>query len=90
MAMYSFVTTLREAKFCGVPSCVFDKLGCAASEKVRGTLVYNNDIHNLDGDRRTDTRSLLMAFELSCLGALNHKDDYDGPFQTLIVQLCRL
>jgi hypothetical protein len=23
----------REAKFCGVLSCVFDKLGCAAGEK---------------------------------------------------------
>jgi hypothetical protein len=33
MAMYSFVHPFREAKFCGVPSCVFDKLGCAAGEK---------------------------------------------------------
>jgi hypothetical protein len=33
MAMYSFVPPFREAKFCGVPSCVFDKLGCAAGEK---------------------------------------------------------
>jgi hypothetical protein len=33
MAMYSFVPAFREAKFCGVPSCVFDKLGCAAGEK---------------------------------------------------------
>jgi hypothetical protein len=32
MAMYSFVHPFREAKFCDVPSCVFDKLGCAAGE----------------------------------------------------------
>jgi hypothetical protein len=33
MAMYSFVPPFREATFCGVPSCVFDKLGCATGEK---------------------------------------------------------
>jgi hypothetical protein len=33
MAMYSFVSPFRQAKFCGVPSCVFDKSGCAAGEK---------------------------------------------------------
>jgi hypothetical protein len=31
--MYSFVPLFREAKFCGVPPCVFGKLGCAAGEK---------------------------------------------------------
>jgi hypothetical protein len=33
MAMYSLVPPFREAKFCGVPSCAFDKLGSAAGEK---------------------------------------------------------
>jgi hypothetical protein len=33
MAMYSFLSPFREAKFCGVPSCVFDELGCATGEK---------------------------------------------------------
>jgi hypothetical protein len=33
MAIYSFVPPFRKVKFCGVPSCVFDKLGCAAGEK---------------------------------------------------------
>jgi hypothetical protein len=33
MAMYSFVPPFRKAKFCGVPSCVFEKLGCAAGEE---------------------------------------------------------
>jgi hypothetical protein len=33
MVMYSFVPLFREAKCCGVPSCAFDKLGCAAGEK---------------------------------------------------------
>jgi hypothetical protein len=33
MVMYNFVHPFREAKFCGVPSCVFDKLGCAAGDK---------------------------------------------------------
>jgi hypothetical protein len=32
MAMHSFILPFREAKFCGVPSCVFDKLVCAAGE----------------------------------------------------------
>jgi hypothetical protein len=39
VVMYSFVPSFREAKFCGVPSCVFDKLGCAAGEKGCGTLI---------------------------------------------------
>jgi hypothetical protein len=34
MVMYNFLPPFREAKFCGVPSCVFDKLGCAAGEKM--------------------------------------------------------
>jgi hypothetical protein len=33
MAMYSFVPPFRQATFCGVPSCVFDKSVCAAGEK---------------------------------------------------------
>jgi hypothetical protein len=40
MAMYSFAPPFREEKFCDVPSCVFDKLGCATSEKYCGTLLY--------------------------------------------------
>jgi hypothetical protein len=38
MAVYSFVPPFREATVCGVPSCVFDKLGGAAGEKGCGTL----------------------------------------------------
>jgi hypothetical protein len=33
MVMYSFVPPFREATFCGVSSCVFDKLWCATGEK---------------------------------------------------------
>jgi hypothetical protein len=33
MAMYSFVPPFSEATLCGVPSCIFDKSGCAAGEK---------------------------------------------------------
>jgi hypothetical protein len=33
MAMYSFVPPFGEAKFCGVSSRIFDKLGCAAAKK---------------------------------------------------------
>jgi hypothetical protein len=42
MTMYSFVPPFREATFCGVPLCVFDKLGCAAGgRRWRNTnLVY--------------------------------------------------
>jgi hypothetical protein len=40
MVMYSFVRPFREAKFWGVPSCVFDELGCAPGEKMlRNTAV---------------------------------------------------
>jgi hypothetical protein len=43
MAMYSFVSPFREAKFCGVPSYIFDKLGCAAGEKyLRNTAISNS------------------------------------------------
>jgi hypothetical protein len=44
MDMYSFVPPFREAKFCGVPSCVFDNLGCAAGEKCCGTLHYTKEL----------------------------------------------
>jgi hypothetical protein len=38
--IYIFIVPpFREATFCGVPSCVFEKSGCAAGEKVCGTLV---------------------------------------------------
>jgi hypothetical protein len=30
----SFIPPFHEVKFCGVPSCVFDKLGCAACEEI--------------------------------------------------------
>jgi hypothetical protein len=41
MVMYNFVTPFREAKFCGVASCVYDKLGCAADEKwLRNTVLH--------------------------------------------------
>jgi hypothetical protein len=33
MVIYSFVPPFREATFRGVPSCVFEKSGCAAGEK---------------------------------------------------------
>jgi hypothetical protein len=45
MTMYSFVPPFREAKFCGVSSCVFDKLGCAASEK----RLWNTGLSDIPG-----------------------------------------
>jgi hypothetical protein len=43
MAMYIFVLPFHEATFCGVPSCVFDKSGCAACEKrFRNTAIEEN------------------------------------------------
>jgi hypothetical protein len=33
MVMYNIVPPFCESRFCGVPSCVFDKLWCAAGEK---------------------------------------------------------
>jgi hypothetical protein len=50
MAMYTFVPRFREAKFCGVPSCVFDKSGYAAGEKS----LRNTDLD----DRRTVHKQL--------------------------------
>jgi hypothetical protein len=38
------VPSFREAKFCGVASCVFDKLGCAAGKNVCGTLLQGTRI----------------------------------------------
>jgi hypothetical protein len=47
MAMYSFEPRFCEAKFCGVPSCVFDKLGCAAGEKsLWNTAINNSSTHH--------------------------------------------
>jgi hypothetical protein len=47
MAMYSYAPPFREAKFCGVPSRVFDKLGCAASEKrLRNTVLDRLSTHD--------------------------------------------
>jgi hypothetical protein len=44
MTMHSFVPPFLEAKFCDVPSCVFDKLGCAAGEKrLRNSGLYNDE-----------------------------------------------
>jgi hypothetical protein len=55
-AMYSFVPPFLEANFCGVPSCVFDKLGCAMGEKrLRNTALdpYQNlevsILHDISG-----------------------------------------
>jgi hypothetical protein len=44
MDMYSFVSPCHEAKFCGVQSCVFDKLGCTASEKGCRTFAKANGL----------------------------------------------
>jgi hypothetical protein len=44
MAIYSFVPPFHEAKFYGVPSCIFDKLGCAAGEKSCGTLFFYRSV----------------------------------------------
>jgi hypothetical protein len=44
MAMCSFVPRFREANFCGVPSCVFGKLGCSADEKkLRNTALGDHE-----------------------------------------------
>jgi hypothetical protein len=60
MAMYSFVPPFRDAKFCGVPSCVFDKLGCAASEKrFRNTALDN--YHARERTNNTDRLYHLSA-----------------------------
>jgi hypothetical protein len=50
MAIYSFVPPL-EAKFCGVPSCVFDKLGCAMGEKsLRNTVLDSTRKIGVNGE----------------------------------------
>jgi hypothetical protein len=47
MVIYSFVPPFREATFCGVPSCVCDKLGCAASERRLRNTALGNAQHNI-------------------------------------------
>jgi hypothetical protein len=47
MTMCSVIPPFREAKFCGVPSCVFDKLGCAAGERsLRNTAIGLSILRN--------------------------------------------
>jgi hypothetical protein len=63
MAMYIFVPPFREAKFCGVPSRVVNKLGCAAGEKrLRNTgLESYNSANQMRGcvcDAQLYTRTL--------------------------------
>jgi hypothetical protein len=53
MAMYNLVPPFREATFCGVRSCNFDKLGCTAAEKS----LWNTYLD--------DTSLCLFAFRLS-------------------------
>jgi hypothetical protein len=43
-AICSFVPHFREAKFCGVPSRVFAKLGCAAGEESLRNTALKNDL----------------------------------------------
>jgi hypothetical protein len=43
MAMYSIVPPFREAKFCGVASGVFDKVGCVVGGRVCGTLLQSHE-----------------------------------------------
>jgi hypothetical protein len=48
MAMYSFIPPFCEAELCGVPLCVFDKLGCAAGEKsLRNTALTEEIVFQL-------------------------------------------
>jgi hypothetical protein len=43
MTVYSFVPPFREATFCVVAACVFDKSGCAAGEKSSSSSSLFND-----------------------------------------------
>jgi hypothetical protein len=45
MTMYSFIPLFREVKLCVVPSCGFDKLGCATGDK----RLQNTDVKNIFG-----------------------------------------
>jgi hypothetical protein len=56
--MYSFIPPFYEAKFCGVPSRVFDKLGCAAGEE---------SLWNSDSEQKTSTTNQLSI--IYCCGA---------------------
>jgi hypothetical protein len=59
MVMYSFVHPFCEATFCGVPSCVFDKLGCAASEKMLRNTGIEGDVDKyMDGQMGVCTGGL--------------------------------
>jgi hypothetical protein len=63
MAMYSFVPPFREAKFCGVPSCVFDKLGCAADEE---SLRNTGLMTTLSCDENTGNFPVYNTSSLNC------------------------
>jgi hypothetical protein len=54
MVMYNFILPFCEAKFCGVLSCVFDKLGYAADEE----RLWNTALYSLPGKMRGDVNKV--------------------------------
>jgi hypothetical protein len=63
MVMYSFVPPFCEAKFCGVPSCFFDKLGCAVGEKSLRNTALSCTVHgvciNMNRESRIQVENLV-------------------------------
>jgi hypothetical protein len=60
-ALCSFIYPLHEAKFYGVLSCAFNKLGCAMSVKSCGTLMYTNTVI-ISSIFFTDSLSILITY----------------------------
>jgi hypothetical protein len=89
MAMYGFVPLFREWKFCGVPSCVFDKLRCAAGEKKKVTEHFSSRIMRTYGltDGRTDR---LVQFYVPSFHVLRAKNAQNGHFSCLLARVSDL
>jgi hypothetical protein len=58
MAMYTMVPPFCEAKFCGVLSCVFEKLKCVAGERLQNTAL---DASGESGGPLPSKRNLFIA-----------------------------
>jgi hypothetical protein len=84
MGMYSFVPPFREATFCGVLSCVFDKSGCAAGEKRLWNTALHKSYVGFEVLRVVKMMILLFWVVMPC--ALIGRYEHFGETQSLHLQ----
>lgn len=62
--MYCRISRFSEAKFCGVPSRFFVKLGCVAGEKEFRNTVINDNLHTVNSEAHTAKMSEIILREI--------------------------